>query len=179
MDRGEAERVRTVDESEYRDFVVARMSGLRRTAYLLCRDWHAADDLVATALDKLYRRWPRRAEIDDLDAYVRAILSRAWVDETRRPWRREHATGDIAPASEPVSVGPESGVTDRMTLDTYLGGLDPRFRAVLVLRFYCDMSVRETADVLGLSIGTVKSQTARGLAALRAFTTDQSLMGER
>ena len=169
--------MRAADESGYREFVVARMSALRRTAYLLCRDWHAADDLVAMALDKLYRRWPRRAEIDDLDAYVRAILTRAWVDETRRPWRREHADGNVTATTEPATGGPEDGVTDRITLGAYLDSLDRRHRAVLVLRFYCDMSVRETAEVLGLSIGTVKSQTSRGLEALRALTADQSLTG--
>src|SRR5262245_49902396 len=167
------------EEAEYRDFVVARMSTLRRTAYLLSRDWDTADDLVAVALDKLYRHWHRRAGIGDVDAYVRSILTRAWIDETRRPWRREHLNG-AAELDQVIDGNPSPGAEDvagRLTLDGYLAGLDRRHRAVLVLRFYCDMSIRETADILGLSIGTVKSQTARALAALRDRTIDQSLIG--
>jgi DNA-directed RNA polymerase specialized sigma24 family protein len=100
--------VRQVDESEYREFVVARMSALRRTAYLLCRDWHGADDLVATALDKLYRRWPRRAEIGDLDAYVRVVLTRAWVDETRRRGGASTPTATRARLSNRTPAGPRT-----------------------------------------------------------------------
>ncbi|MER7004306.1 SigE family RNA polymerase sigma factor [Dactylosporangium sp. NPDC000555] len=160
------------DELEYREFALARMPVLRRTAYLLCNDWHMADDLVATALDKLYRVWHRRSHIANLDGYVNMILSRAWLDEQRRPWRREWLANDEAPDSPADSA--DSGVADRLDLDRWLEGLGPRRRAVLVLRFYCDLTVEETAEILGVSEGTVKSQTARALQTLRAQATKRT-----
>jgi RNA polymerase sigma-70 factor (sigma-E family) len=167
--------VKAADEPEYRDFVLARMGTLRRTAYLLCRDWHTADDLVAITLDKLYRRWNRRAHIGNLDLYVRGILTRAWVDELRRPWRRERLTIDADPDLTVARGGAGSARTDRVvdrhTLDDFLARLGPRQRAVIVLRFYCDLTVAETAEALGISEGTVKSQSARGLDTLRALAT--------
>jgi RNA polymerase sigma-70 factor (sigma-E family) len=170
--------VKARDEGEYREFAAARMGAIRRTAYLLCRDWHAADDLVAIALDKLYRTWPRRAQIANLDAYVRGILARAWIDERRRPWRREHLSDDGELEPDATAVGGADGrVVERMTLDGYLATLGPRRRAVIVLRFYCDLSVEDTAEVLGVSVGTVKSQTARGLETLRALATQPTHPG--
>ncbi|HEV7708781.1 MAG TPA: SigE family RNA polymerase sigma factor [Asanoa sp.] len=135
----------------------------------MCRDWHLADDLVATVLDKLYRRWRRRSEIGNLDAYVNGMLAHAVIDETRRPWRREHPVDEFPLSDDAVEAGDTSSV-DRLTLDSYLARLGPRRRAVLVLRFYCDLSVEETAEVLGVSLGTVKSQTARGLETLRSLS---------
>ncbi|MET7426911.1 sigma-70 family RNA polymerase sigma factor [Dactylosporangium sp. NPDC005555] len=144
----------------------------RRTAFLLCRDWHLADDLVATVLDKLYRQWHRRDSINSLDAYVGGMLARAVVDEHRRPWRRELLDEDLPEPDQPrLDV---DATVERMTLDTYLAQLGPRRRAVLVLRFYCDLSVEETAEILGVSIGTVKSQTARGLDTLRVLAAPTS-----
>jgi RNA polymerase sigma-70 factor (sigma-E family) len=170
----EAVRVRAADEAEYRDFVVARLRPLRRAAYLLCRDWHTADDLVAIAMDKLYRRWSRRSEIDNLDAYVRVVLARAWVDTQRKPWRREWLADDpdVEFTVGPAAVAPaESTVVQRIALAEQLATLGPRRRAVIVLRYYCDLSVEETAEVLGISQGTVKSQTARALDTLRGLVT--------
>jgi RNA polymerase sigma factor (sigma-70 family) len=169
--------VRAADEAEYREFVVARLRQLRRAAYLLCRDWHTADDLVAIAMDKLYRRWPRRADIDNLDAYLRVILARAWVDTQRKPWRREWLADDPdaeLAAGVPGGLGArdrtltESALIDRVDLAERVAALGPRRRAVIVLRYYCDLSVEETAEVLGIAPGTVKSQTARALDTLRA-----------
>jgi RNA polymerase sigma-70 factor (sigma-E family) len=155
--------VTPADEQEYREFVGARMEPLRRTAYLLCRDWHSADDLVSITIGKLYRRWRRVRAAENVDAYVRGVLVHAWLDERRRPWRRE------APAAEPPEVAgtASSGVEDRLLLLDLLAQLPPRRRAVVVLRFYCDLSVAETAAVLDINEGTVKSQAARGLATLR------------
>jgi RNA polymerase sigma-70 factor (sigma-E family) len=141
------------------------MQQWRRTAYLLCGDWHTADDLVSTALVKLYRHWGRASRMDSPDAYVRRILLRAWLDERRRPWRREHAVAqlpDRADRSDP------SASADQLALLGLLAELPPRRRAVLVLRYFCDLSVEETADLLSCSAGTVKSQSARALEALRA-----------
>src|SRR5688500_7362584 len=91
---GGDEEVATVamDVESYRDYVTARMDGLRRTAYLLCGDWHTADDLVSTTLVKLYRHWRRVSIMDNRDAYARRVLLRVWLDERRRPWRREQST---------------------------------------------------------------------------------------
>ena len=159
------------DEAEFRDFATARMAGWRRTAYLLCRDWHLAEDLVATVLGKLYRRWSHRSAIASLDAYVSAMLVHALLDERRRPWRREHPAELDADRDHPASAAADAGTVERLTLDAYLAQLGARRRAVLVLRFYCDLSVEETAEALGISIGTVKSQTARGLETLRALAS--------
>ncbi|WP_326999959.1 SigE family RNA polymerase sigma factor [Dactylosporangium sp. NBC_01737] len=158
------------DEAEFRDYAGPRMAAWRRTAFLLCRDWHLADDLVATVLDKLYRQWHRRDAIRSLDAYVGGMLARAVVDEHRRPWRRERLEdGDALPEGDAPAGGGVDAAVERLTLDTYLAQLGPRRRAVLVLRFYCDLSVEETAEILGVSVGTVKSQTSRGLETMRAL----------
>jgi RNA polymerase sigma-70 factor (sigma-E family) len=157
--------VRRHDEDEYREFVLSRLDRLRRTAYLLCRDWHTSDDLVSITLGRLYRGWHQVRDADSPDAYVRTILTRAWLDERRRPWRRETVT-DAPP--ETKADASYTAVSDRAQLAALLTALPPRQRAVVVLRFYCDMSVAETAELLGVSEGTVKSQSARGLEILRA-----------
>jgi RNA polymerase sigma-70 factor (sigma-E family) len=150
------------DEATYREYVTHRIDGLRRTAYLLCGDWHTADDLVSTALVKLLRHWRRISSMESPDAYVRRILLRAWLDERRRPWRREYTT-----ASPPDGPAPSDDPTQRLHVLALLAELPPRRRAVLVLRYFCDLSVAETAEALGCTEGTVKSQTARALEFLR------------
>lgn len=162
--------MKRVDEDEYRQFVAARLEQLRRTAYLLCRDWHTADDLVSITLGKLYRAWRRVREAENVDAYVRAVLTRVWLDECRRPWRRERSTDEVPDFPTP---GTEPSVGDRELLLALLGKLPERRRAVLVLRYYCDLSVEETAQILGITTGTVKSQSARALEALRLLAADQ------
>jgi DNA-directed RNA polymerase specialized sigma24 family protein len=87
--------VKRVDEDEYRSYVMARMDRLQRAAYLLCRDWHTAEDLVAVTFGKLYRNWSRARQANSLDAYVQTILMRSWLDEARRPWRRERVTANV------------------------------------------------------------------------------------
>src|SRR5262245_13731551 len=126
---------------DFRDYVTGRLEGLRRTAYLLCGDWHTADDVVSTALVRLYRHWPRVSTMDNIDAYVRRALLRTWLNERRRPWRREVPAGEAMP-DPPTSRGdPAGGVTDRMTVLALLADLPPRRRAVLVLRYFDDLSV--------------------------------------
>jgi len=152
------------EDTACREYVVHRLDHLRRVAYLLCGDWHAADDLVSTVLLKLFVSWRRISRVEHLDAYVRGMLTNAWLDEKRRPWRRERSTDWL----------PETGVWDAQPVDAaqlgqLLAALGPRQRAVVVLRFYCDQSVEETARVLQISEGTVKSQTARALEALRVL----------
>jgi RNA polymerase sigma-70 factor (sigma-E family) len=163
----------STDEAAYREYVTHRIDGLRRTAYLLCGNWHTADDLVSAALVKLLRHWRRVSAMDAPDAYVRRMLLRAWLDERRRPWRREHATGVL-----PDRAGRPVDPTDRLHILALLAELPPRRRAVLVLRYFCDLSVQETAEALGCTEGTVKSQAARALDSLRTRLAGVSAMEE-
>ncbi|GAA1644049.1 SigE family RNA polymerase sigma factor [Catellatospora bangladeshensis] len=156
--------MKAVDEGEYRQFAGARMEQLRRTAFLLCRDWHQADDLVAITLGKLYRNWGRARRADNVEAYVRGILMNAFLDETRRPWRREEPAEQLPEAAGPQDI---DTVDTRADLLALLDKLGPGRRAVVVLRFYCDLSVQDTAAILNISEGAVKSQAARGLHTLR------------
>jgi RNA polymerase sigma-70 factor (sigma-E family) len=155
--------VKRSEENTYREYVTARMEVMRRTAYLLCRDWHTADDVVAITIGKLYRHWSRIGTAPGLDAYVRKALLRTWLDEKRRPWRREQPAEELP---ELPSVH-EFAVVHQSQLLDLLEALPPKRRAAVVLRLYCDLSVEETAEILGCSLGTVKSQTARGLDTLR------------
>lgn len=170
--------VNGVDEDEYRQFVAARLEPLRVMAYLLCRDWHTADDLVSITIGKLYRHWRWVRAMENVDAYVRAMLANAWLDERRRPWRRERTTDEL-PDQAPLEF-PDAALADRELLLDLLAQLPGRRRAVIVLRFYCDLSVEDTARALGISAGAVKSQAARGLASLRLLATvDPTGNGER
>jgi RNA polymerase sigma-70 factor (sigma-E family) len=150
-------------EQAYRDYVAGNLDRLRRTAYLLCGDWHLADDLTSTVLIKLLRHWKRATVMEHRDAYVRRMLMSAWLDERRRPWRRESSTDRL-----PDRPAATADADQRLDVLSLLAGLPPRRRAVLVLRYFCDLSVEETAQALGCSEGTVKSQGARALESLRA-----------
>lgn len=154
---------RTDRESSYVDFVATRREHLRRVAYALCGDWHRADDLVQTALVKLYVAWPRVRRAGGEDAYVRRILVRTAIDESRRPWRRERPTGALP--DRPAAETP--GVEERSALFEALHDLPAQQRAAVLLRHWLGLSVAETAAELGITAGTVKSHTSRGLAALR------------
>lgn len=168
-------------ERAYRDFVAARMVSLRRVAFLMCGDWHLAEDAVASALARLYVAWPRVRDESRVDAYARTMVVRAVVDEHRRPWRRERVPFDEAALAgssldHASSADPTSAVADRIVLRQALGTLPRRRRAVLVLRFYEGLSVEETAEALGCTTGTVKSQTARALATLRELLPSEYLV---
>jgi RNA polymerase sigma-70 factor (sigma-E family) len=169
------------DAGTFDEYVQARLDGLRRTAYLLCGDWHTADDLVSTALVKLLRHWNRVSAMEHPDAYVHRMLLRALLDERRRPWRRERSTAtlpdELARGGSTRAPGPDA-VPDRLAVVALLAELPPRRRAVLVLRYFCDLSVESTAAALNCSEGTVKSQTARGLDALRARLRTPLAIGE-
>jgi RNA polymerase sigma-70 factor (sigma-E family) len=161
------------DEAGYREYVTHRLDGFRRTAFLLCGDWHQSDDLVSIALVKLLRHWRRVSVMEQPDAYVRRVLLRSWLDERRRPWRREHPT-----AALPEHAADPADRDARMDVVARLAELPARRRAVLVLRYFCDLSVEQTAEALGCSEGTVKSQTARALDTLRARMVDVPAMEE-
>ena len=159
--------MRTADETRFRAFAAAQALPLRRQAYLLCGDWHLAEDLVQTALVKLYRAWARLDAATQPLNYARRTLTTTWLDERRRPWRRAEDRSGVVP--ERVD-GPDATarVDARAPLMDALARLAPRQRAVLVLRYFAGLSVPETAEALGVSEGTVKSQASRGLDTLRA-----------
>ena len=163
-------------EHEYVEYVEARLAWLRRTAYLLCGDVHRADDLVQQALTKLYVHWRRAHKIENLDGYVRTVLVRCFLDERRLPWAKVFLRAE----TPDVAAAPSPDTETRDELRAALARTPPRQRAVLVLRFLCDLSVDEVAALLRCSPGTVKSQTSHGLATLRRLLhTDESTMTGR
>ncbi|HEU5472172.1 MAG TPA: SigE family RNA polymerase sigma factor [Actinophytocola sp.] len=149
---------------EFRAYFEARAAVLRRTAFLLCGDWHKAEDLAQTALVRLYVAWPRLHRDGQVDAYARKIVVRAAIDDSRR-WfrRRETAMGEVPD----IQAAAAPGVDDVIDVRRALAELPPGQRAAVVLRYWEDLPVAETAQLLGCSEGTVKSQAAKGLAALR------------
>ncbi|MFD0883069.1 SigE family RNA polymerase sigma factor [Streptosporangium algeriense] len=152
-------------DEEYTAYVSGRLPWLRQIAYPLCQDWHRADDLVQTAITRLYVKWHRACAADDLDAYVRTILIRVFLAEQRGGWFSRARVTPLPP--EPPVQGDDHDLV--MDMRRALAAVPPRQRATLVLRFHCDLSVEQTAHALGCSAGTVKSQTARGLATLRSI----------
>jgi RNA polymerase sigma-70 factor (sigma-E family) len=150
-------------DDEFADYMSARLPSLRRLALLLCQDWHRADDLVQTTMTKLYLHWARAADAASTDAYVRGILVREFIRERRTGWSRRVSLTDRPPEPAPVAADRDSFID----LQAAVALLPPRQRAVLVLRFYCDLNVEQAAQLLGCSQGTVKSQTAKALATLR------------
>ena len=152
-----------VDDQEFHDFVAQRMERWRRSAFLMCQEWHTADDLVSIAIAKIYRHWREVRRADNPEAYAQRILTRTWLSERRRPWRRERSS-QLLP-DQPVAAPDQ--VADLASFAALLRTLGPRQRAVLILRFYFDYSTEQTAEILQVTVGTVKSQTARGLNALR------------
>lgn len=166
-------------DTDFAAYLAAHRDRVRRTAFLLCRDWHRADDLTQIAFVKLYGAWDRIQDRRAIDSYLRACLVRATIDESRRPWRREATTDEVpdssghdaAPAGFGGVVGTDdvaTGVVDREVVAAALARVPPGQRVILVMRFYEGLDVAATAAALGCSEGNVKSQTARGLQALRA-----------
>jgi RNA polymerase sigma-70 factor (sigma-E family) len=149
-------------ETQFVEYVTGRSTMLRNTAYLLCGDWHRAEDLAQIALAKLYVAWRRIDRRESVDGYARQVLVRAFLDENRRPWRREHAAETV-----PDRAVATDHTDDRLDLLTALARLPGTQRAAVVLRYWADLSITETARVLGVSEGTVKSASSRGLVALR------------
>lgn len=151
-------------DAAFAEYFASRSTTMRASAYLLCGDWHRAEDLVQAAFIKLYLAWNRLDSHDKLDVYTRKVLVRTFLDERKRGWFRRVRVGDNL--SEQI-VDPDTSVDDRLALLPLLKRLPPRQRATLVMRYWEDLSVEETAQALGCSTGTVKSQSARGLQALR------------
>jgi RNA polymerase sigma-70 factor (sigma-E family) len=153
-------------DEEFTAYVTARARLLRRSAYLLCGDWHRAEDLTQSALTKVYVAWPRVRRAENVDGYVRTLLVRTYLDEQRRLWRKEQPTGESVDTVRADSAGESD---QRLDLVAALAGLPPRQRAAVVLRCWEDLSIAEVARTLDCSEGTVKSQTSRGLATLRVL----------
>ena len=152
-------------EEEFREFVAARSGALLRTAYLLVGgDRGHAEDLLQTALTKTYLAWKRLGGIEAVEPYARRVLVNTATSWWRRRWHGERPTAVL-----PERAGPDQHdqAIDRDLVWREVRELPPRQRAVLVLRFYEDLSEAQTADLLEISPGTVKSQTARALATLR------------
>jgi len=157
-------------EREFDEFVLARQQRLLRTAFLLCGDWHLAEDLTQNALAKVYVGWNRIQRVEQIDAYVHRMLFRTFVDTYRRRRKRE-----ILSAAVPDFAGVGTASDVRLTLLAALAEVSPRYRAVLVLRYWEDRSIAETAAALGISDGSVKSHANRGLQQLRSVLGDQAL----
>jgi len=147
-------------EAAYAAYVAHRRRALLRAAWLLTGDWHLAEDLVQTALAKAYLAWGR---VHDPDPYVRRVLMTTYVTWWRRRWRGEHPTGEL-----PDRPAPADDADLRHQVVAALRDLPRRQRAVVVLRYFEDLTEVETATALGCSVGTVKSQHARAMARLRS-----------
>lgn len=157
-----------VRDAEFTAYLAARQPALLRTAYLLTGDRDQAEDVLQTALAKLYLSWDKVRDRGAVDAYVRRIIVNENNSVWRRGWkRREHAT-DVVPEGAPHLDAYDEGTAD--ALWQVVRTLPRRARAVVVLRYYEQLTEAETADVLGISVGTVKSQTSRALATLRERT---------
>jgi RNA polymerase sigma-70 factor (sigma-E family) len=159
------------DRRRFSEYVAARRDLVRRTAYLMCGDWHWAEDLTQAALIRVAAAWHRIRDPQAVDAFVRTCLVRTYLAETSLAWRRRERS--FAEAPEVASVEDESeSVARRMLFAQALRSLPPRQRVTLICRYYQGLDVAETAAALGCPEGTVKSQTARGLAALRQVLGD-------
>jgi RNA polymerase sigma-70 factor (sigma-E family) len=151
---------------DFEEFVAARSTALWRSAYLLTGDPHKAEDLLQTALVKAWRRWDSITRREAAESYVRAAIATTYTDWWRRRWNGEVPTDDLPDAAAPGG-GEAAGVEVRRDVLLALARLPRGQRAVVVLRFFDDLTEQQTAAALGVSIGTVKSQTSRALAALR------------
>ncbi|WP_432985307.1 SigE family RNA polymerase sigma factor [Dactylosporangium sp. CA-233914] len=151
-------------EEDFREFVGLRSKALLRTAYLLAGDWATAEDLLQIALTKTFLAWKRLGHIEAVEPYARRVLVNTATSWWRRRWHGERPT-EILP--EGTAADQIEETLERDAMWRHVRALPSRQRAVLVLRYYEDQSEAETARLLGVSVGTVKSQTSRALATLR------------
>lgn len=157
----------------FQEYVVARRRALLRTARLLTGDQQLAEDLVQTALAKMWPRWDRVVSGGDPDAYVRRVLVTTYSSWWRRRWRGEHPISELPDrASDTDAIG---DVDLSVAVAALLNSLSRQQRAVIVLRYYDDLSEATTADLLGCSVGTVKSTASRALRKLRAQNPEHVL----
>ncbi len=154
-------------DDEYTEYVAARLSSLRRLAAVLGDDWQRADGLVQATLTRLYVHWAQVRAASHPDAYARTVLVREFIHERRTSWAKwVSLTGGMT--DSPAAAVDHDAVLD---LQAAVAALPARQRATLVLRFYCDLNVDQSAKILGCSPGTVKSQTAKALDTVRRALT--------
>lgn len=157
-------------DAEFTEYLAARQAALLRTAYLVCGDRDQAEDVLQTALAKLYLSWDKVRDRGAIDAYVRRIVVNETTSAWRRSWhRRERATDRLPETAVHHDRYDDGGSA---ALWDVVRSLPPRARAVVVLRYYEQLSEAETAQTLGISVGTVKSQSNRALRMLRERTPD-------
>jgi RNA polymerase sigma-70 factor (sigma-E family) len=165
---GAGDAVNARERQQFEEFMTSRWAGLVRLAYGLTGDRSLAEDLAQSTLASAYASWWRVRRADDPDAYVRRIL----INASKSRWRRgrvpEQAAGPPAEVPDQAEKDPAVVIGERSALLQALGALPPRQRAVVVLRYWEDLSDAQTAALLGCSASTVRSQAARALAKLRA-----------
>lgn len=152
--------------AEFSAYVAERQHALKRTAYLLTGDHHSAEDLVQSALARVYLAWGKINDHKALDAYVRRTMINEHTSWWRRAWRKAERTTDTVPELPEPTGQPDHAERDEVW--TLVKSLPPKQRAAVVLRYYEDLSEADTAAALGCSVGNVKRQTSRALASLRA-----------
>ena len=163
-------------DADFAAYMTARQPSLLRTAYLLTGDRHTAEDLVQTAFAKLYLSWDRVQRRELVDGYVRRIL----VNEHNSLWRRPFKRREVISHDLPDTHAPDRHDDgESAALWQFVQTLPRKQRAVIVLRYYEDLSEAETAAVLGISVGTVKSQASRALAAMRSRVHDHPELSPR
>lgn len=159
-------RNRTAErDADFADYLAARQPALLRTAYLLTGDRHQAEDLLQTSLAKLYLAWDKVRDKGAVDGYVRRIMVNEQNSLWRRAWKKREVTTDEVPETAPHHDSYDDGTNDQLW--RVVQSLPERARAVVVLRYYEQMTEAEVADALGISIGTVKSQCSRAMSTLR------------
>ena len=160
---------------DFDDFVHGRGRALLRFAYVLSGDAHLAEDLVQEVLARMHRRWDRIAAMDNAEAYVRTAVVRQFLSWSRRRAYREAVLAEVP---ETGFEEPQQRVVTRDHMWQLLRGLPRSQRAVLVLRFYCDLPDQEIAALLGCGMSTVRSQAARALTRMRAMMTERGVGGD-
>jgi len=156
--------MRIDQRASFVEYVTSRGPWMLQVALRLCRDRHNAEDLVQTSQTKLYAHWTKLFAIENLDAYVRTIILRTYIGNQRTGWAKRV---DLFPTHEDLPTAEGMDHETRMVLRNAVEGLAPRQRATILMRYYYDMSVEQTAAALHITAGTVKSQTSRGLDTLR------------
>jgi RNA polymerase sigma-70 factor (sigma-E family) len=160
----------------FADFMAGRSSVLLKTAWLLTNDWHLAEDLLQTALAKAYLAWRRIERDENAEAYVRKVMVTTYATWWRRRWRGELPTEHLPEHAQPSDAYSDSDV--RASVHQALAALPRKQRAVVVLRYYTDLTEAATAEALGCSIGTVKTHASRALATLRSSSALGALVTE-
>ncbi len=156
-----------MDETEFVELVPVLGRRLRRTAYLMCGSWSKAEDAAQEGLVRVFVALPRIERKGGIEAYARRCVVSALIDQAKRPWRRE-SPDVLAEQDHADPTDAEALVDQRLAMIQVLQQLPSKQRAAVVLRYYDELSVSETAEALRVSEGTVKSQTAKGLANLRS-----------